>query len=92
MSYRPRPWREAANTDEPIVIDSDVVAEFLERAGRPRMAAYVRDFGNQMKRQYLMHDKLREDYTRVLEKLRVHEPPVPVREPHNPFPPPERSD
>lgn len=90
--YSPRPWREVVNTDEPIVIDSDVVAAFLERAGRPRMADYVRDFGNLMKRQHFMHDKLREDYTRVLAKLHVYEPPAPVYEPHNPVPPPEASD
>lgn len=90
--YSPMPWREVVNTDEPIVIDSEIVAAFLERSGRPRMAEYVRDVGNTMKRQAFMHEKLIEDYTRVLAKLRVHEPPAPVYEPHNPVPPPESSD
>lgn len=79
-------------SDEPIVIDAHVIAEFLEQRGMERMAGWVRGVENARKWQAMTEQKLRNDYERVLAKLHVYEPPAPVREPHNPFPPPERSD
>jgi hypothetical protein len=45
-----------------------------------------------MKQQHFMHEKLSQDYTRVLAKLHVYEPPATDYVPHNPTPPPEASD
>ena len=76
---------------EPCSIDAQYIAEWLEAAGRPRSAAFVRYLGNRCREANLREADLRDRNEEVLARLRVYEPPadhVTV----NYQPPPEASD
>ena len=68
-------------SDEPIVINADVVAETLERRGFERMAAWVLDVANRERRDAMLLEASRKHLSEALERLHKYEPPQ--REPEN---------
>jgi hypothetical protein len=84
--------RRRAIEDEPVTIDGRNVASFLEEAGRPRMAEYVRWLTSSSADQGRREQQLRDAYARVLERLHEYEPPAPAHVPMDYTPPAEASD
>jgi CRP-like cAMP-binding protein len=76
---------------EPCSLDAKYIAEWLEAAGRPRSAAFVRHLGNRVREANLREADLRDRTEEVLARLRVYEPPE-ERVVVSYQPPPESSD
>ena len=76
---------------EPCTIDADVVATFLERNRRPRMAEYVRDLAKPVARAAEMYELMRRQCEDLAKRLATYETPQ-TYEPCTGVPPPESSD
>jgi hypothetical protein len=76
---------------EPCSLDAKYIAEWLEAAGRPRSAEFVRHLNLRVRDANRREDELRDRNEEVLSRLRVYEPPE-ERVAVNHQPPPEASD
>ena len=65
------------NIDEPLVIDAETVAETLERRGFERMAGWVRNVGNTLRRQAMEFEIEQKKHQATRERLHKYEPPPP---------------
>ena len=78
------------STDEPLTINHNIVAEYLEQMRRPRMALLVRSLGGEAQ---AANRRAMDAIARCNElhrRLEQYEPPAGPR--HEPQPPPEASD
>lgn len=69
--------------EEPCTIDAADVAEFLERQRSPKRAEYVRHLGRLCRESYAREQQLRDDISRLAERLWQHEgrPTTTIRDP-----------
>lgn len=75
--------------DEPLTIDADCIADYLERMRRPGMAEFVRHLGSRVREANHREARLAARITELQEK---YEPPPAREKIHDPTPPPEASD
>jgi len=76
---------------EPCSLDAKYIAEWLDAAGRPRSADFVRHLNLRVRDANRREDELRDRNEEVLARLRVYEPPADhITVNHQP--PPEASD
>lgn len=66
--------------DEPLTIDAETVAAYLERMARPNMAAFVRALDGCTRHAYLREEALKDKVTALAKRLHQYEPP-PQRQP-----------
>ena len=66
--------------DEPLTIDAEVVAAYLERMARPSMAAFVRALDGRTRDAYLREEALKDKVSALAKRLHRYEPP-PQRQP-----------
>ena len=76
---------------EPLTINTGVIAETLESLGYVNMAAHVRYMGQRLSDANIREDLLRANYASVVARLHQYEPPDLFVAP-NFQPPPEASD
>lgn len=75
--------------DEPLTIDADCVASYLERMRRPRMAEFVRHLGEGVAAANRRADSYFQQANALAKRLEALEP---RDKPHDPTPPAEASD
>ena len=71
------------NDIEPCTISNRDIADVLERQGRPRMAAMVRDHQAAIDRLALLEEQARRDLREALARLEKYEPTPQRTEPVN---------
>lgn len=79
------------DSDEPLSIDHDVVADYLDRMRKPGMAEFVRHLGGCVQEANRREMRVRELYNALAARLEQYEPSEP-RSVVNHQPPPEASD
>jgi hypothetical protein len=86
-------YRQSTEIDlEPCTIDAGIVADFLERSRRPRMASFVRELADARAPVYqllALHERQVHELSARLER---YEPRGQKYEPCTGVPPPESSD
>lgn len=83
-----RRW-DAHRLDEPLTIDADVIAEFLDRYRKHEMADFVRDQSNGVAKANRRADALFQHCNMLAKRLEQYEPQGKLHDPH---PKPESSD
>lgn len=86
--YRRSGGRRYEEADEPLTIDADVIAAYLNRCNKPSMASFVLHLGRRLQD---ANKREMELFNRVVALQAKYEPSQPRVEP-NYMPPPEASD
>jgi len=66
--------------EEPVNIDANVIAAYLERQARPNMAAFIRVLDSRSRDAYLREEALKDKIAALAARLHQYEPP-PQRQP-----------
>jgi phage host-nuclease inhibitor protein Gam len=66
--------------EEPVNIDANVIAAYLERQARPNMAAFIRVLDSRSRDAYRREEALKDKIAALAARLHKHEPP-PNRQP-----------